>query len=154
LKDLGLVGIAARFAEDLAIVHPECVATSGRRDIVAQANDMATNCIRSGQGSAWIARTYSPSVARGACILAVQNLTTPLTHDGVAEAIHEVLRTLTAADLAHLSRHLGGAAVDYDPKTVSPSARVWIDYQCRVRGGKVLWVESGLPMCHCEFPIP
>jgi hypothetical protein len=152
VNEYGLVGIAAEVCTALLARYPLTVITSGRRDIVAQANAMATNIGQA--GAAWIAATYAPSYTRGACILAVHGLTTPLTHDGVAHAIHSVLSTMTDAQLAQLSRHLGGGAFDCSPQSMTGDSTAWLDHQCRTRGGKLLTCEGGLVKCHAEFPIP
>jgi hypothetical protein len=157
LAGLGLVGDALEVASEMQAKWP-VIFTSGRRNVIDQARAMALDVVASGKGAAWIIATYAPSAARSACVDAVCDLTTPLNTDNVTTAIGHALAPLSNAELAHLSRHLGGCAFDLSPSCLHEpwwsDAEAYLRGECRDRGGKLLLQEGGLTRVHAEFPVP
>lgn len=110
IPQLHLTPNARRGAEWVLARHPSIRFTSGRRDVLDQAEVMAGNVVR--YGRQWVAQTYRTSPL-------IDTLTEWLhRHDGIrdtntiAHGFYDCLLACHSGELTRLSRHLTGDAWD------------------------------------------
>lgn len=132
---------------------PDLVLTSGRRNLYAQAQAMATNTIQDGE--LWISNTYKDSVAIQKLQQAViDHSSRPRGFDvpyltGILSAI---LAQMPIEEQNSVSRHLTGLAFDIEPITEEPLATEVKEFiKALPKLNKFLEREGNLSRFHLQF---
>ena len=106
---LHLAPTMARCARALQIAHPTVRFLSGRRDLEDQAHAMAVRVTRDRR---WIGRTYLHAAALQTLIDQHPDATTV---EAITTLLYHALLAMPSGDLAQVSDHLSGDAVDLLP---------------------------------------
>lgn len=147
VDELCLIYSADVVARDLVSAFPFVVFTSGRRNLLEQAQAMAANLMHNKR---WIEQTYAPSPVRDACQEWVTNATEGAS---ISAGLLSVLRGFDDHQIARLSKHPAGLAFDVHPVPDPQGAAVkaWLYAKAAEVGGKFLERESSLTRWHFEM---
>jgi hypothetical protein len=147
LEALQLSPTMLRCATDLLEAFPTVVYLSGRRDLDAQAHAMACQVVTDRR---WIGKTYLHAALLQT---AVDFHPECVTVEQIQELLRQTMRGMSDDELAHVSDHLAGNAVDIMPMEdadgqFTPTGHAvytWI-HNCldtktflMREGGKVIW---------------
>lgn len=147
IEQLHLSPLMAQRAAELQAAFPSVVYLSGRRDLDQQAHAMACQVVSSRN---WIAKTYLHAALLQT---AVDFHPECVTVDALTTLLRDTMRGLSQHELAHISDHLAGNAVDLMPMEdatgqFTPTGQeiyTWI-YDCpdtkvflTREGGKTIW---------------
>lgn len=143
----------ARCAQALLDVYPSVVYLSGRRDLDAQAHAMACQVATDRR---WIGKTYLHAALLQTAVEFHPECTTV---EQIQELLRQTMRGMSDEELAHVSDHLAGNAVDLLPMEdgdgqftpVGQQVYTWI-HNCPEtksfltrEGGKTIWHWSCRP---------
>lgn len=147
VDELQLAPRAEAVARALLLVFPFVVFTSGRRSLLRQAQAMAANVALNPR---WIEQTYAPSPVRDACQGWVTNATQG-AH--IAAGLARVLCGFDDQQIAHLSKHPAGLALDVQPIAglSGDAVKAWLHAKALEVGGKFLEREGSLTRWHFEI---
>lgn len=142
---------AAACAQKLLATFPDAILTSGRRDVVGQANAMASDVALDAQ---FIAKTYRKPLcpAAAACQDWVNAQAACLPKGAIADGLLATLKTFSDEELSRLSCHLGGDAFDVHPDGDVRKLQFLEDLASEI-GAPALFLEkeSGLTRWHFQF---
>ena len=102
----------AAHAEALKRAVPGVVFISGRRTLTEQSRAMAQNCAVK---RSYIADVYAESPVKEALVAWLHAHPAATSVDALTAGFISVLQKFTPAQLAHLSKHMGGRAFDVHP---------------------------------------
>jgi hypothetical protein len=140
---------AALGAQTLLIKCPDAILTSGRRNLVEQAHDMAVD---QALDAKFILKTYAESPVKDACLAAVAGLTDEAS---IEQALVAALQPFSDEELQELSAHLGGNAfdvhVDGDQKKIDALRGIVADHIASGGQGRFLTRESQLQRWHVQL---
>lgn len=148
---LGVVGDCAEFVRHMITMHPDVKFTSGRRTRESHAWAMAQNIVIGGRR--WIAKTYKSSPVSRALQRWVTATPMATTAHDLAEGLLAILNGYTDEELAALSLHFSGRAVDIEPVNGPHGQMLLMAIRSKVEqlGGKFIEREGGLRRWHCQF---
>jgi hypothetical protein len=141
---LNLVDYVRAAADALRSQFPDIVFTSGRRDMVGQADAMAGNIF---SNRTWIQETYKPSSQRDDLQGWVDQHPEATSRQDISAGLQSVMNGWTHEQLGGFSRHITGEAFDVQPVAGTVGADIKnaikalpnIDLFLDREGGKIIW---------------
>jgi len=148
VDDLDLVDYAKAAADKLQADFPDVIFTSGRRNVLQQANAMAGNVV---QNRTWIEETYLATKERDDLQGWVDANPTANTKEAIAAGLAGIMANWTDDQKSRFSRHFSGQAFDVQPVVGTRGGNIKVAIQSLPDLRKFLDNEGGLIIWHADF---